>query len=72
MFPRPEEPYVRVERERVDGACPGCGHQALARYPVVSEHGWELVTKCQDCLCSVAREPWHRLGHVTLLSDALR
>ena len=35
-------------------------------------HYWELVTKCQSCLCSVARERWQRLGPVKLLVDTLR
>ena len=43
----------------------------LARYPVISEKGWEIATKCQDCLVSVHREPWNRLGPVTLLTDSL-
>ena len=60
-----------VEREPVDGACPECGAQSLARYPVVAEHGWEMVTKCQSCLCSVQRERWNRLGHVSLLVDGV-
>jgi len=60
-----------VEREPVEGLCPECGAQHLARYPVVSEHGWEIVTKCQACLFSLEREPWNRLGYVSLLVDAV-
>jgi uncharacterized Zn finger protein len=70
-FSRPQELFVSVERAPVAGNCPECGAEALARYPVISEGGWELVTKCQQCLCSVEREPWKRLGPVTLLSDGL-
>jgi len=36
---------------------------------VLSEGGWFLVTKCQDCLHSVNREPWALLGHVKLRTD---
>lgn len=68
-FQRPETPTVSVERERVSGTCPECGAQDLARYPVVSERGWEIVTKCQACLASVARDPWNRLGPVVLLTE---
>ena len=61
-----------VEREPVEGQCPECGAADLARYPVVAEHGWEIVTKCQACLRSLEREPWNRLGYVSLLADAVR
>ena len=53
-----------VERVAVDGACEACGASALERYPVVSEGGWFMVTKCTACLTAVAREPWNRLGNV--------
>jgi hypothetical protein len=71
VFARPEEPYLHVEREEVDGTCPECGSDALRRYPVLSEGGWWNVVKCQNCLFSVEREPGGRLGSITLLSDAL-
>jgi vanillate/4-hydroxybenzoate decarboxylase subunit D len=71
VFPRPDTPFVYVEREPVEGTCPSCGGDQLARYPVISEKGWEIATKCQDCLVSVHREPWNRLGPVTLLTDSL-
>jgi hypothetical protein len=70
-FQRPETPTVSVDRERVSGTCPECGADDLARYPVVSEKGWEIATKCQSCLASVSREPWNRLGPVVLLTDGL-
>jgi vanillate/4-hydroxybenzoate decarboxylase subunit D len=70
-FSRPQELFVSVERTPVAGSCPECGAEALARYPVISEGGWELVSKCQQCLRSVQREPWNRLGPITLLSDGL-
>ena len=70
-FPRPEEPYLFVEREDVDGSCPECGSEDLKRYPVLSEGGWWTVTKCQSCLFSVSRERGDRLGSITLLSDTL-
>ncbi|MGH8598497.1 MAG: hypothetical protein ACREXT_17730 [Gammaproteobacteria bacterium] len=41
------------------------------RYPVLSEGGWFMVVKCQQCLCSISREPWALLGPVRLLSDEL-
>ncbi len=53
----------------VPGACPECGAEALKRYPVVAEIGWEMVTKCQVCLRSVERVPWRRLGPIELLID---
>ncbi len=70
-FPRPTESTLSVEREPVEGVCPECGTRDLARYPVVDEHGWADVTKCQRCLCSVSRERGPRLGSITLLSDTL-
>lgn len=70
-FPRPEEPAPRQAREPVGGRCDACGESALMRYPLLSEGGWYLVVKCQSCLHSQQREKWQRLGHVTLLTDAL-
>jgi vanillate/4-hydroxybenzoate decarboxylase subunit D len=70
-FARPEELHLSVERETVEGSCPECGGETLKRYPVLSEGGWWMVVKCQDCLFSVEREPWGRLGSITLLSDTL-
>ena len=68
---RPEEQFVFVTKEPVPGACPECGAEALRRYPVVGERGWEMVTKCQTCLCSAERERWNRLGPFSLLVDSL-
>jgi uncharacterized Zn finger protein len=62
---------VEIVKEAVEGSCPECGAEALARYPVVSERGWELVVKCQKCLYSVERERWHRLGHIRMLEDTV-
>lgn len=59
-----------VERSHADGVCPECGG-ALQRYAVLSEGGWFQVVKCQDCLHSMSREPWLRLGYVTRLVDTL-
>ncbi|HLH70017.1 MAG TPA: hypothetical protein VKY90_13585 [Candidatus Dormibacteraeota bacterium] len=70
-YPRPAELTLSVEREPVAGACPGCGAERLRRYPVLSEGGWFQVVKCQECLRSVSREPWSRLGPITLLVDGL-
>ncbi len=58
-----------VAREPRDGNCPQCGAAALRAYPVVAEQGWVQVVKCQNCLHSVSREPWHRLGPIQLLAD---
>jgi transposase-like protein len=70
-YPRPQEPTLSVERARVEGTCPECGASDLRRYPVLSEGGWFQVVKCQECLHSVSRAPWSRLGPITLLVDAL-
>ncbi|MEQ8231237.1 MAG: hypothetical protein RLW61_12500 [Gammaproteobacteria bacterium] len=70
-FQRPAEPAPVQTREPVAGCCDACGAEALMRYPLLSEGGWYLVTKCQQCLHSNAREKWRRLGHVALLTDAL-
>jgi hypothetical protein len=58
-----------VQREPVEGTCPACGAASLARYPVLAEGGWFMATKCQECLHSVERTPWNRLGYVTRLED---
>ena len=71
-FMRPQEPFVYVVKEPVEATCPECGSTDVARYPVVSEKGWELVVKCQACLYSLEREKWHRLGPIQLLEDAVR
>ncbi|SDG81914.1 hypothetical protein SAMN04489810_1379 [Microbacterium pygmaeum] len=60
-----------AERTRVEGVCPQCGTGELARYPVNSEGGWFMVVKCQECLHSVSREPWNRLGPIALLVDTI-
>ena len=64
-------PAREVVREVVAGTCPECGAQTLMRYPAVVELGWAIVTKCQECLFSVEREPWRRLGPIELLVDRL-
>jgi vanillate/4-hydroxybenzoate decarboxylase subunit D len=66
-----EAPPLGVVRELVPGVCPECGADALRRYPVIAEIGWEIVTKCQRCLFSVSREPWRRLGPIELLIDRI-
>ena len=60
-----------VERIKVDGACPSCGATAMRRYPALSEGGWFLVTKCQECLKSMDRTPWNKLGYVTREENTL-
>ncbi|MGR9089985.1 MAG: hypothetical protein ACU85U_05325 [Gammaproteobacteria bacterium] len=70
-FPRPDDPTPRQAREPVAGECTECGAENLMRYPVLSEGGWYIAVKCQQCLQSHSREKWTRLGHVSLLTDAL-
>ena len=70
MSPGPE-PELEPVKEPVAGACPECGAEELRRYPVLAADGWFEVVKCQRCLASVSREPWHRLGFVRLPEDAL-
>ena len=60
-----------LERTPADGYCPRCGAEELRRYPVVSEGGWFQVLKCQNCLLSLDRSPWSRLGPIQLLTDLL-
>lgn len=60
-----------VERENAEGKCPACGSTELQNYPVLSEGGWFLVTKCQSCLNSIDRKPWNKLGYVTREVDTL-
>jgi hypothetical protein len=71
LFQRPSDPRPVQAREAVPGRCTECGFEALQRYPALSEGGWFMVTKCQNCLYSVKREKWNRLGHVVLLTDSL-
>lgn len=70
-FARPTELTLSVDREAIDGTCPACGASRLARYPVVAEHGWTMVVKCQSCLHSVTRTPHAPLGSIRLLSEML-
>ena len=71
LFSRPEDPTPRQAREPVAGECPQCGAENLMRYPVLSEGGWYIAVKCQQCLHSHSREKWTRLGHVSMLTDNL-
>lgn len=57
VHPRPREAVLDVHRNPSEGACPECGTEKLASYRVLSEGGWWHVTKCQECLASVSREP---------------
>ena len=70
-FPRPLDPAPVQARETVAGHCEECGAEALMRYPVLSERGWFIVVKCQQCLHSASREKWARLGHVRLMTDSI-
>jgi transcription elongation factor Elf1 len=67
--PTHEASRLEVERLPREGACPRCGQEKLRAYPVVAETGWLHVVKCQNCLHSVERERWSRLGHIQLLAD---
>jgi allophanate hydrolase subunit 1 len=70
-YPRSDQPRLFVTKEDVPGECPSCGSQNLKRYPVLSEGGWWMTTKCQQCLFPVQRERWSRLGSIALLTDLL-
>ncbi|HVX19819.1 MAG TPA: hypothetical protein VHB02_00555 [Acidimicrobiales bacterium] len=49
LFPRPTEEFISVDRVPVPGACPACGAEALARYPIANSMGPRIATKCQAC-----------------------
>jgi transposase-like protein len=70
-YPRSDHPRLFVTKEDVQGECPSCGSQNLKRYPVLSEGGWWITTKCQQCLFPVQRERGPRLGSIELLTDLL-
>jgi hypothetical protein len=70
-YPRPNEPFLFVAREPIEGDCPECGVDDLRRYPVLTEGGWFQVVKCQACLHSISRERWHLLGPVEVLVASL-
>ena len=70
-YPRPKDRHLFVERVPIDGACPECGEEKLASYPVLSDGGWWDVKKCQGCLASVERVPGPRFGSFTPLADML-
>lgn len=50
---------------------PGHKLAELRRYPVLSEGGWFIVIKNQQTLETISRQPWRRLGPITLLSEGL-
>ena len=50
---------------------PGHKLSELRRYPVLSEGGWFTVIKNQQTLETISRQPWRRLGPITLLSEGL-
>jgi len=69
IFPRPEAERLFVDRKPVEGICPKCGANELARYPVANYLGPRIVTKCQKCFYHVAIDvpgpddawpPWQR------------
>lgn len=56
--PRPSASVLSTDRAPIDNAtCPECYSKDLAEYRVLSEGGWWLVSKCQDCLASIDRTP---------------
>lgn len=58
LFPRPQEKFLYVNRERLTGAiCPRCGRAEIYRYPVLTVAGWRLVERCQGCLYDLKAEP---------------
>ncbi len=70
-FKRPNELFVSQNKESIEGTCPECAEADLKRYPVLSDEGWLLVVKCQQCLFSISRKKWNRLGHIKLETDRL-
>jgi hypothetical protein len=71
IYPRPVEHTLDIRREPVDGVCSACSSRALARYPVHSEGGWFLTTRCQVCLWQAHRERWNLHGPVEFLSEQI-
>jgi N-methylhydantoinase B len=65
-------PVAAVTRDPVDSRCPECGSEQVLRYPVLADNGWQMVDKCQVCLCSLARRPWRRLGFLSSVDDHLQ
>jgi len=58
LFPRPVERELAVNRETLPGKrCPRCSGANIARYPVLSVGGWEIVERCQDCLEKLRTSP---------------
>lgn len=71
-YPRPKEQYLFVEKKPADGVCGQCGSEDIKKYPVVSEGGWWMVTKCQQCFSVMDKKHLDsRLGSLEILSDLL-
>lgn len=70
-FRRPVTATVKAERLSVAGSCTECGKQSLESYRVMSEGGWWLVVKCQNCLASVSREPGPLFGPLIPLGSTI-
>lgn len=68
-YPRPSSSTVEQEREPVEGLCAHCHSDNIRRYPVMSEGGWFLTTRCQECLTEVDREQWKMFGPIGFLAD---
>lgn len=64
-------PTTSVQRTAVQAICPACGGTDIQRYPVLANDGWFMSDKCQYCLTSLVREPWHRLGSVRLPEEGV-
>jgi hypothetical protein len=62
---------LRVDRRPVPGRCPRCGASDVCTYPIHTEGGWFVATKCQTCLKTISREIGPRLGPIQLLSDSI-
>ena len=62
---------LRVDRRPVPGSCPRCGASDVCTYPIHTEGGWFVATKCQSCLKTIGREIGPRLGPIQLLSDSI-
>lgn len=70
-YPRAQEQHLHVNREEAGGSCPECGADGLKRYPVLTEGGWWMTTKCQSCLHPISRERMGLYGSMSLMSDEL-
>jgi hypothetical protein len=68
-YPRPSSLTVEQAREPVAAVCSHCQSTDIRRYPVTSEGGWFLTTRCQECLAEVDRERWTMFGPLEFFAD---